>query len=271
MPELPEVEVVRMALDDAVCEHSLISVHCSQPRLRYPVPDLSHLCSLRLQAVDRRAKYLLLHFDQNHTIIWHLGMSGQFHVLTPEAPAAKHEHLRLDFDGGASLRYRDPRRFGCVGLSNRDTWQQHPWLAKLGPEPLTPSFEIEQFYQNLQQRHCAIKQVIMDGCVVVGVGNIYASEALFAAGIHPKRAANRVAKHRVILLHQAIRAVLHAAIQAGGSTIQSFTRPDGRPGYFAHAFRVYGRAEQPCHHCQQAIKQCKQQGRSTFYCVHCQR
>jgi formamidopyrimidine-DNA glycosylase len=271
MPELPEVEVVRMALDDAVRQRLLLSVHCTQPRLRYPVPDLSHLCGLRLQAVERRAKYLLLHFNQNHTVIWHLGMSGQFHVLTPDAPAAKHEHLRLEFDGGASLRYRDPRRFGCVGLSNSDRWQDHPWLAKLGPEPLTTSFTVERFYHDLQQRRCAIKQVIMDGCVVVGVGNIYASEALFEAGIHPKRAANRVAKHRVLLLHEAIRKVLRAAIQAGGSTIQSFARPDGRPGYFAHEFRVYGRANQPCYDCQRALRQCKQQGRSTFYCVHCQR
>jgi formamidopyrimidine-DNA glycosylase len=271
MPELPEVEVVRMALDDAVCNRSLINVHCTQPRLRYPVPELSPLCGLRLQAVERRAKYLLLHFEQHYTVLWHLGMSGQFHVLSPDAPAAKHEHLRLDFDGDVSLRYRDPRRFGCVGLSHEQPWQQHPWLAKLGPEPLSPSFTVEGFYHDLQQRRSPIKQVIMDGAIVVGVGNIYASEALFTAGIHPKRAANRVAKQRVVLLHRAIRTVLHAAIEAGGSTIQSFARPDGKPGYFAHEFRVYGRAGQPCYHCQHTLRQCKQQGRSTFYCVYCQR
>ncbi len=271
MPELPEVEVVRTALDGTINHHRLLAVVVNQPQLRYPVPDFSSLLQHRLIAVRRRAKYLLLDFECGQTVLWHLGMSGQFHVLESDVSTAAHEHIQWYFEHNKSLRYRDPRRFGYVGICPTIDCNQHPWLKNLGVEPLADDFSADVFLTALQGRRTAIKQTIMNPRVVVGVGNIYASESLFMAKIDPRRGVHRIATERLILLRDAIREVLRAAIDAGGSTIQSFSRPDGRPGYFSHAFQVYARTGKPCFHCGSPIRQCTQQGRSTFFCTHCQR
>lgn len=271
MPELPEVEVVRTALDQKINHHRLLAVTVNQPQLRYPVPDFSLLLHHRLVAVRRRAKYLLLDFECGQTVLWHLGMSGQFHILKPDAIAAAHEHIQWDFDDQQSLRYRDPRRFGYVGICPTIDCNQHRWLKHLGLEPLSDDFSRTAFISALEGRRAAIKNIIMNPRVVVGVGNIYAAESLFMAKIDPRKETHRISKKRLMVLRDAIREVLRAAIDAGGSTIQNFSRPDGRPGYFSHTFQVYSRTGKPCFHCGNAINQCTQQSRSTFFCAHCQR
>lgn len=270
MPELPEVEVVRTALDSQLSGLCLRQVNVRYPRLRYPLPDFSDLLDHRLLTVKRRAKYLLLHFDHQKSLVWHLGMSGHFHILQPEQDAGKHEHVQLLFDTNHSLRYRDPRRFGYADILPTQTLHAHPWFSKLGPEPLSVDFTVEAFNKALANRSSAIKSCIMNAAIVVGVGNIYASESLYMAGIHPAKAARSISLHQIERLHQSIQQVLTAAIKAGGSTIQSFSHPDGKPGYFAHEFRVYGREGKPCKHCHTSICKITQQGRSTFYCANCQ-
>ncbi len=270
MPELPEVEVVRLALDSRLPGLVLRQVSHSGARLRYPLPDFSPLAGQQALSVRRRAKYLLTDFSHGQTLLWHLGMTGQFHMLQPATAPARHEHVRLDFEEGLSLRYRDARRFGYAGICQTKRCDEHPWLRSLGPEPLSLDFPLERWCDQLRRRTTSIKQCLMDNRLIVGVGNIYASESLFRAGIHPRRPAQRIAKTRLYRLHAVIREVLQEAIAAGGSTIQDFSRPDGRPGYFAHRFAVYGRAGQPCYQCRQPIHQCTQAGRSTFYCARCQ-
>ncbi len=271
MPELPEVEVVRQGLEGPLSGQVLRRVEYSHRPLRYPLPDLqASLAGRRLRAVRRRARYLLFDFGEIW-LAWHLGMSGQFHVLPAEAPAGRHEHVRMLFGDGIGLRYRDARRFGYAGLMDAAHWRDHPWFAALGPEPLGPEFTFEVLMAACAARRAPVKQVLMDGRVVAGVGNIYASESLFRAGIHPARVACRIAPRRIARLHGAVIRVLEEAIAAGGSTISDFRRADGRPGYFAHAFCVYGRAGAPCVRCGRAIRRMVQAGRSTFWCPGCQR
>ena len=271
MPELPEVEVVRRGLQGPLAGLGLRRVERLRADLRYPLPDMDGaLAGRRLAAVRRRAKYLLFDFGETW-LAWHLGMTGQFHVLPAAAPAGPHEHVRLLFEGGVSLRYRDARRFGYAGILPARGWTEHPWFAGLGPEPLEPGFSPATLERAFATRRAPVKQALMDARVVVGVGNIYACEALFRARIHPARPACRISRARIGRLHAAVVAVLSEAIEAGGSSISDFLRADGRPGYFAHAFRVYGRAGAPCVDCGRPIRRIVQGGRSTFYCPHCQR
>ena len=208
--------------------------------------------------------------DSDQVLVWHLGMTGQFHILPADVEAGAHEHVRFDLSDGQSLRYRDARRFGYAGLLASSELASHPWFARLGPEPLSGDFDARHLSSICQGRKAPIKTVIMDAANVVGVGNIYAAESLFRAGIHPARAAGKISKKRLALLVEMIRQVLNEAIQAGGSSISDFVKADGKPGYFAHSFQVYGRENEACLRCEKKIKRIVQAGRSSFYCPGCQ-
>jgi len=282
MPELPEVEVVRTGLEALLLGRKVQSVTAFRADLRYPLPRFLSLLGQRIQAIRRRSKYLLFDFEGGgdgdgesnpsdlQTLVWHLGMTGQFHVLPKDTVAGAHEHVRFDFDDGRSLRYRDARRFGYAGLMAKTDWEQHAWFKCLGPEPLFDTFDMACLLAHCQGRKAPIKSLIMDAHVVVGVGNIYASESLFLAAIHPNRAAGRISKQRLQVLVEAIKTTLAAAIQAGGSSISDFVKVDGKPGYFAHHFHVYGREGEPCTACSTKIRKITQAGRSSFYCPNCQ-
>ena len=275
MPELPEVEVVCRGLDALICGEKIGAITTFRDGLRYPFPDFSELVGASIEQVCRRSKYILircvLEQGEPRLLVWHLGMTGQFHVLPMAAEAGKHEHVRLDFEDGQSLRYRDARRFGYAGVFSEASWLQSDWYQALGPEPLSPSFHADYFYALCKKSNTAIKPLMMQARAVVGVGNIYASESLFQAGIHPKRMAKRIAYRRVEALVLAIQQTLSRAIDAGGSSISDFVQVDGKPGYFAHDFYVYGREGAPCRRCSAQIKRMVQTGRSTFYCPQCQR
>ncbi|HEY8084349.1 MAG TPA: bifunctional DNA-formamidopyrimidine glycosylase/DNA-(apurinic or apyrimidinic site) lyase [Methylophilaceae bacterium] len=268
MPELPEVEITRRGLLSLV-NQQIKSVTIRNPSLRWPIPaDLDEI--LRHQHIlqlSRRAKYIIAHCE-NGILLMHLGMSGRLMLLPEFVPPAKHDHLDIAFAGGQVLRLRDPRRFGAV-LWHEDI--HHPLLTSLGIEPLEDAFNGDYLYEHIRNRSAAIKIVIMDGHLVVGVGNIYASEALFRAGIDPKTPANKVSRARCEKLAQEIKATLAAAIEAGGSSLRSFFGVDGSPGYFQQEYFVYGRTGQPCKVCATPIKLLKQGQRSTFYCPTCQR
>jgi len=276
MPELPEVETIRRGLAPHLCGRTITAVQCHRPSLRYPLPDLSVLEGQRITAVRRRAKYLLFDLEKktasiSQTLVWHLGMTGQFHILPLQAQAGAHEHVCIQFEDGQSLRYRDARRFGYADLLCTASIEQHQWFCKLGPEPLLDDFHVDHLRTHCVNRKAPIKNVIMNASVVVGVGNIYASESLFRAGIHPARAAGNISAQRLKLLVDVIQQVLIEAIAAGGSSISDFVNADGKPGYFSHSFQVYGRQGERCLRCPSLIKRMTQAGRSTFYCPQCQR
>jgi len=276
MPELPEVETVCRGLEPLLHGRSIVSVICHRKTLRYPLPDLSVLEGQRVLRVRRRSKYLLFEFDSINSeaggqlLVWHLGMTGQFHVLPEQAQPGAHEHVCFYLSDGQSLRYRDARRFGYAGLLDAERWQSHAWFANLGPEPLVDAFNVDHLAGVCAGRKAPIKNIIMDARTVVGVGNIYAAESLFRAGIHPARAAGRISRVRLEVLLDVIRQVLQEAIAAGGSTIRDFVNADGKPGYFAHTFQVYGRQGKACFQCKKNIKRIIQAGRSSFYCPGCQ-
>ncbi|MDX8397801.1 MAG: bifunctional DNA-formamidopyrimidine glycosylase/DNA-(apurinic or apyrimidinic site) lyase [Mariprofundaceae bacterium] len=274
MPELPEVEVVRSGLEGLLKGEKVLSSQCFRSNLRYPLPDFSSLHGLSIACVKRRSKYLLFYFNGDEgfsrLLVWHLGMTGQFHVLDQSVEAGPHEHVRFDFTDGRSLRYRDARRFGYAEVMLEHEWPQHKWYQALGVEPLSDHFNVESLYACCQGRKAPIKNLIMDASVVVGVGNIYAAEALFLAGIHPARAAGRISKKRIEALVLAIKKTLAAAIKAGGSSISDFVKVDGKPGYFAHCFNVYGREGEACEQCKSKVLRITQAGRSSFYCPSCQ-
>jgi len=271
VPELPEVEVIRAGLEPLLAGRRIESVTCFRSSLRYPLPDLVALTGHSVIRVRRRAKYLLFELDDGRVLVWHLGMTGQFHILPQQAPAGSHEHVRFDLRNGQSLRYRDTRRFGYADLlNNSEDIGGHPWFINLGPEPMEDDFNAEQLVAACRDRKAPIKSVIMDAAVVVGVGNIYASESLFRAGIHPARAAGRISAARLGKLADSIRQVLTEAIEAGGSSISDFVHSDGRPGYFSHQFRVYGLDGVSCVRCGKSIRRMIQAGRSSFYCSGCQ-
>ena len=241
-----------------------------QKKLRHPVsPGVSRsLPGQRIVALRRRAKYLL--FDTAiGTLIVHLGMSGSLRITDGRKPPSKHDHVDFEFAGGRVLRFHDPRRFGTVLWTAADPLR-HRLLRDLGPEPLDDAFSAEHLHAAARGRRVAIKNLIMNGHIVVGVGNIYASEALFRAGIHPKRAAGRVSLARLRRLVTAIRAVLDEAIAQGGTSLRDFTGHDGRPGYFQQRLDVYGRAGEPCTRCAAPVRQAVIGQRSTYYCLGCQ-
>ncbi len=272
MPELPEVETSRRGIEPHILNKKIKSVVIRQHQLRWPIPGQlpDRINNLKLTRLSRRGKYLLLGFGNNETVILHLGMSGSLRICTAATPAGKHDHIDFVFSNKKILRLNDPRKFGCVLLTDEPV-ESHKLLAKLGPEPLSEDFTADYLYAQSRKRRCAIKSFIMNSHVVVGVGNIYASEALFLAGINPNRKAGTLSKTRCFKLVEAIRHILDAAIKQGGTTLRDFSRENGQPGYFAQRLQVYGRAQQACNICGHAIKQISQLNRSTFYCTTCQK
>ncbi len=270
MPELPEVETTRRGIEPHILGRPVCGVVIRQHRLRWPIPeDLPQLLSGQvIYSVTRRAKYLLLGCERG-TLILHLGMSGSLRVLPTDSQATAHDHIDLQF-GEHCLRLRDPRRFGAVLWTEQDV-SEHPLLRHLGPEPLSDAFNATYLHQQAKRRRGAVKNLIMDGRVVVGVGNIYASESLFRAGIHPTRPANRIALARYQRLVESIQQVLTAAIKQGGTTLRDFQQEDGKPGYFAQELLVYGKSGDPCPQCGESIQQKVIGQRNSFYCRHCQR
>ena len=269
MPELPEVETTCRGIAPQLDGATILSVTVRETRLRWPIPpDLAaNLGGRTVRSVSRRAKYLLVDFDHG-MLIMHLGMSGSLRFVTPDSPPEKHDHVDINL-GKTVLRYRDPRRFGAI------LWQQgpvlaHPLLASLGPEPLSDDFNGDMLFDAMRRKGSAIKLVIMDNHVVVGVGNIYANESLFYAALHPERPANSLTREECSRLAAEIKSVLARAIEAGGSTLRDFMDAKGKPGYFQQSYKVYGRREQPCHDCGSLIREIRQGQRSTCFCPHCQ-
>ena len=275
MPELPEVEVTRRGIAPHLEGRQLQGADVREPRLRWPVPaDLDTLVrDRRVAAVQRRAKYLVLELARGGrpaaALLIHLGMSGSLRVVPRETPLHAHDHLDLRVDDGRVLRLRDPRRFGAV-LWTEEEPEVHPRLAGLGPEPLGQAFTGDHLYARSRGRTATVKAFLMDAAVVVGVGNIYASEALFRAGIHPGRAAGRVGRARYARLAAAVKRVLAEAIEAGGTTLRDFTDSEGAPGYFRQRLAVYGHEGAPCPGCGQSLRRAVIAQRSSFYCTRCQ-
>jgi formamidopyrimidine-DNA glycosylase len=271
MPELPEVETTRRGIARHCLRQRVACVVVRDGRLRWPVPKTlaRQLRGQVIEAVERRGKYLLLR-TQAGTLILHLGMSGSLHVVAAATQPQKHDHLDIVLDNKTCLRLRDPRRFGAALWTVRDPLS-HPLLSSLGPEPLDEDFHTDYLYQRAQGRRAAIKQFIMDSQVVVGVGNIYANEALFGAGIRPGRAAGGLSRARCERLVQAIRQVLQQALAQGGTTLRDFSNSEGQPGYFQQQLKVYGRAGLPCPGCGRLVQLVRQGQRATYYCACCQR
>jgi len=270
MPELPEVETTRLGLTQTLPGKTLTAVVVREPRLRQPVSEAlpEELPGQRLHAITRRAKYLLFHFDHG-TLLAHLGMTGTLRLLPPHTPVGKHDHVDFIF-GDTLMRYNDPRRFGALVWVEGEP-EAHPLIMHLGPEPLEAGFDAEYLYRATRQRSLAIKLAIMDAKLVVGVGNIYASESLYRAGIRPQKAARRLTRAQCAALVGAIRDTLRDALAAGGSTLRDFFSSDGSPGYFQQHYFVYDRAGLACRRCEATIKHLTQGQRSTYYCPQCQR
>lgn len=269
MPELPEVETSRRGIAPWLQNRRVARVIVRQRQLRWPVPwEIDDLLPGQvIRALQRRAKYLLFRTDAG-TAMLHLGMSGSVRIIDAKEPAGRHDHVDIEVSDGRALRFRDPRRFGSLLWA--DDPSQHPLLKDLGPEPLDDAFDGDYLWQKARGRRISIKPFIMNAKIVVGVGNIYASEALFAAGIHPKRRADRIAIHRMQRLAETIRSVLSRAIRAGGTTLQDFYGSDGEPGYFRHELEVYGRGEEQCRRCKTPLTVVVLGQRSTYYCKSCQ-
>lgn len=268
MPELPEVEVTRRGLAPQLCGRTISGVEVREPRLRWPVgAEVCRLAGRTVRAVHRRGKYLLLDCGDGHLIL-HLGMSGSLRIVAPGTPPGKHDHFDLVL-GDRVLRLRDPRRFGAVLWTSGEP-AAHPLLAHLGVEPLSRALDSRRLHALTRGRRTAIKQFLMDGRRVVGVGNIYANESLFRARINPRKPANRISKEESKKLALAIKHTLRAAIRAGGSTLRDFVGADGAAGYFQQRYWVYDRAGQKCRRCASRIRKLTQGQRSTYYCPTCQ-
>ncbi|MEO8616525.1 MAG: bifunctional DNA-formamidopyrimidine glycosylase/DNA-(apurinic or apyrimidinic site) lyase [Luteolibacter sp.] len=272
MPELPEVETTRRGIEPHVVDVRVQEVIVRRYDLRQPVsPGIATLESRTIRAVRRRSKYLLLDIDDGTTLLIHLGMSGSLRVIDPADAWKKHDHVGITLENGRQLRFHDPRRFGLVLHLTESDPMSHVLLNSLGPEPLENEFTAGYLHGFCQKRSAAIKLVIMDSKVVVGVGNIYASEALFRAGIRPMTAANKLSKPRIAKLVNSIRAVLTDSIQEGGTTLRDFLNSDGEPGYFKQRLFVYDRNSEPCRVCGTPIRQIVLGQRSTYWCPQCQK
>ncbi len=271
MPELPEVETTRQGIAPWLVGRRIERLIVRERRLRWPVPRglPARVAGAEIRAVSRRAKYLLIATDAG-TLIWHLGMSGSLRVLDAASPPFAHDHVDLVLDSGRCLRFNDPRRFGCL-LFTAAAPERHALLARLAAEPLSDEFDGDGLWRRARGRRASIKSFIMDSRMVVGVGNIYASEALFRAGIRPGLAAGRVSRARMAALVAAIRDVLTEAIVAGGTTLRDYVNAEGMPGYFSRRLYVYERAGRPCRRCRTPVRQYTQGGRSTYWCPRCQR
>ncbi len=270
MPELPEVETTRRGIEPHLLGQKVQQVLVRQPSLRWPVSDNlgQRLTGQTINAVERRAKYLLVRTQAGAMMI-HLGMSGSLRVLSADAVPAKHDHIDIVLSGGQLLRFRDPRRFGSVFWLEAN--ENHPLLEELGPEPLSESFSGEYLFRLSRGRKTAVKTFIMNSHVVVGVGNIYANEALFASGIRPTRLAGSISRARFEKLVAAIKEVLASAIVAGGTTLRDFVHEDGSPGYFKHDLKVYGRGRESCVACARPLTEIRLGQRTTVFCHYCQR
>ncbi|WP_194090107.1 bifunctional DNA-formamidopyrimidine glycosylase/DNA-(apurinic or apyrimidinic site) lyase [Vibrio hibernica] len=269
MPELPEVEVSRMGITPHLLGQTIKTIQVRQPKLRWPVPEeILLLQGQRILTISRRAKYLIIETDQGCAII-HLGMSGNLRVLDSFIEPNKHDHVDLILDNGKVLRYHDPRRFGAWLWCEKGT--EHHVMAHLGPEPLTEEFNPEYLFEKSRNKKMVAKQFIMDNKMVVGVGNIYASESLFCAKIHPKTLANQLTLKQITVLVAEIKKVLARAIEQGGTTLKDFNQVDGKPGYFAQELQVYGKAGKPCPICSTLISEEKIGQRNSFYCESCQK
>ncbi|WP_148717251.1 bifunctional DNA-formamidopyrimidine glycosylase/DNA-(apurinic or apyrimidinic site) lyase [Chitinolyticbacter meiyuanensis] len=270
MPELPEVETTRRGIAPHVDAARVTELIVREHRLRWPIPPelAEHVTDQPLLALERRAKYLLFRFPAG-TLIVHLGMSGTLRALTEAFPPEKHDHVDIVFDNGRRLRFRDPRRFGAVLWQNGNPLT-HPLLAALGPEPLSDDFSADHLAAQLARRQSAVKQVIMDNHIVVGVGNIYASESLFRARVDPRRAAASLSRIEIENLTKSVKETLADAIAQGGSTLRDFVDSDGREGYFLLQCYAYGREGEPCRVCGTTIQQIRQGQRATYFCPSCQ-
>jgi len=271
MPELPEVETTRRGIEPHIIRQKISTVSIRNHRLRWPIP--AHLPdTVQAQTVTqvlRRGKYLLL-ILQTGSILIHLGMSGSLRITSARQPADKHDHIDFCFENKKILRLHDPRKFGCVLWTDQPV-AQHPLIKRLGPEPLADAFSANYLYPLSRKRKVNIKSFIMNSHIVVGIGNIYANEALFKAGINPNRQAGRISLQAYRRLTKAIKHILCAAIKRGGTTLRDFTDEEGRPGYFAQQLNVYGKTGEACPNCGQRIKHIIQQQRSSFYCTTCQK
>ena len=272
MPELPEVETSRRGIAPHIVNKKVCDVIIRQHKLRWPIPRTlpKKITDQKLLQVARRGKYLLLHFDNDNTVIIHLGMSGSLRICTASTALGKHDHIDFVFSNKKVLRLTDPRKFGCVLWTDKPV-DEHKRISKLGPEALNGEFNAEHLYTQSRKRHCSIKSFIMNSHVVVGVGNIYASESLFLASINPNRKAGSLSRPSYEKLVVAIKQILESAIEQGGTTLRDFTREDGQPGYFAQKLQVYGRNDEPCPVCGKAIKKISQQNSSTCYCTASQK
>ena len=271
MPELPEVETTKRGIENYLKGHTLEAVKIRQGRLRWPVSDeIQALEGQAIKSVTRRAKYILVEFATSYAL-WHLGMSGSLRLVEPSEADSydKHDHIDWQLSSGKILRYHDPRRFGAL------LWVEDPvdnsYINHLGPEPLSGEFDGAYLFEKSRNKKAPIKTFIMDGKVVVGVGNIYANESLFLAGIRPTTPAGKISKARIEKLVLHIKKVLAAAIEQGGTTLKDFVGGDGKPGYFAQKLNVYGRAGEECLQCKKTLKEIRQGQRATVYCPGCQK
>ncbi len=271
MPELPEVETTCRGIRPHIQGKTIAHVIIRQAQLRWPIPaNLPELLQgATINTVSRRAKYILLETHHAETVILHLGMSGSLRIVDTEQLAGKHDHVDFVFADNTILRFNDTRRFGCI-LSTSKPIQQHKLIRQLGPEPLSEQFTGEHLYYLAKNRKATVKSFIMDGHNVVGVGNIYASEALFMAGIHPGIHAGQIALKRYQKLADCIKIVLQQAIKQGGTTLRDFVNEQGKPGYFQQSLAVYGRTNKACIHCSTPIQQLKIAQRASYFCSLCQ-
>jgi len=268
MPELPEVETTMRGIEPYVCGQTIERFIVRHHQLRWPIPpETTDMAGRLIQTVTRRGKYILMQLDEG-SLIWHLGMSGSMAIQPINTPPLTHEHIEIRLTSGQSLKYRDPRRFGAL-LFCKDNPLHHRLLKNLGPEPLSADFDVEHLKAKCLNKTSSIKSVIMDSHNVTGVGNIYACESLFCAGINPLRKAGSISKKRLEKLVVSIKEILSAAILQGGTTLQDFTQVDGKPGYFAQSLSVYG-IKGVCRVCSADIKKIMQSQRSSYFCPKCQ-
>ncbi len=271
MPELPEVETTRLGISPHVSGKLIINVVVRNKNLRWPITATlkKDILNQTFEKIDRRGKYLL-YYTTHGCMIMHLGMSGSLRIVDKKTKPGKHDHFDILFVSGKILRFHDPRRFGSILWTRKDPLQ-HKLIKHLGPEPLSKDFNGDFLHQRSKKRTQAIKNFIMDSHNVVGVGNIYASESLFMAGINPKRKAGNVSLERYKHLSETIKIILQRSIKQGGTTLRDFVNGDGNPGYFQQQLNVYARAGLPCKYCQSIIKETKLGQRSSFYCSTCQK
>jgi len=271
MPELPEVETTRRGIEPHVKGRHIVELAIYEPRLRWPVPATlaRAVRDALIVGVRRRAKYLLIDLDRQSSLLLHLGMSGSLRVLPADTPRLKHDHFDLKLDSGYTLRFHDPRRFGSLHLVEGAALE-HPLLASLGPEPLEEIFDAKYLWRVTRGRRVAVKPFLMNAQVVVGVGNIYASEALFRAHVRPGRQARHLKREEIAGIVRSIKTVLSQAVQGGGTTLRDYVGVDGRPGYFKQKLFVYERTGEPCRHCGNLVRRRIQSQRSTYWCRTCQ-